>query len=57
MDVTEVARYLKTRYHRARDLILQGKLGESKRDGHKLSVKSTEVRAYRAALEKHNGAK
>lgn len=57
MDVTEVARYLKKRYHKARDLILQGKLGESKRDGHKLSVKSTEVRAYRAKLEKFNGQK
>lgn len=55
MSVTEVARYLKKRYHKARDLMLQGKVGETRYENGHLQVKSTEVRAYRAALEKRNG--
>jgi hypothetical protein len=55
MSVTEVARYLKKRYHKARDLMLQGKLGETRYEGGHLQARSTEVRAYRAKLEKLNG--
>lgn len=50
-----MARYLKKRYHKARDLMLQGKVGETRYENGHLQVKSTEVRAYRAALEKRNG--
>lgn len=46
LTVTQVARLLKKRYHKARDLILLGTFGESKYAGRTLLARGKEVRAY-----------
>jgi hypothetical protein len=46
LTVTQVARLLKTRYHKARDLILLGTFGESKYAGRTLLAPAKEVRSY-----------
>ena len=54
LDVTDVARRLKLRYHRARDLILKGEFGPSEREGRHLYVAEEHVTAFE---EKRKAAK
>lgn len=44
--VTQVAMKLKVRYHRARDLMLSGQLGETKHDGRHLCITEAGLQQY-----------
>lgn len=46
LTVTEVARRLQLRYHRARDLMLSGKLGTTAMQGRHLTVLETNLATY-----------
>lgn len=49
LTVTQVAALLRRRYHKARDLMLLGKLGETQYAGHTLTVKRSAVTAFQKA--------
>ena len=46
LTVTQVALRLRKRYHKARDLMLTGKLGKPEYQGRTLTVPESGVRAY-----------
>lgn len=52
IGVTEVARRLQLKYHRARDLMLAGKLGATEVSGRHLTVLESKVEAYQRELAK-----
>ena len=52
VGVMEVAQILKKRYHVARDLMLTGKIGESRYENRKLVVTRKALTAYIAAQAK-----
>lgn len=46
LSITQAAARLKLRYHKARDLVLQGRLGAIQYDGAKMLVAAEAVEAY-----------
>lgn len=52
VTVTQVAIMLKTRYHKARDLMLQGAFGEVEQKGRHLTVTRSAVESYIKKREK-----
>lgn len=52
IPLTTAAVRLNLRYHRVRDLMLQGRLGEQKQEGTRWFVTEAGVTAYRQSLSK-----
>lgn len=46
LSVMDVAKRLRVRYQKARDLMLTGKLGETQYDGHRLTATESGVQNY-----------